>query len=139
MEIKELIESLKEFFTNPGIIFVGVITIVEITPIKINPWRWLFTKIGNLLTGDLRKDLNEVKAELRETKVQNWRWNVLDFANSCRNGRRHSHDEWRHTISQLAEYENYIERNEITNGVFEEDARFLREQYQLHCKNNDFL
>lgn len=135
----DLGESLKEFFSNPSVILLGAVTLIEIVPIKINPWRWILSKIGNLLTGDLRKDLNEVKSELRETKVQNWRWNVLDFANSCRNGRRHSHDEWCHTIAQLAEYEDYIERNEITNGVFEEDAKYLREEYQEHCKKNDFL
>lgn len=135
----EFVEGLKTFFTNPAVIFCSAITIVEIVPIKINPWKWIFSKISNLLIGDLRKDLDEVKTELRETKVQNWRWNVLDFANSCRNGRRHSQDEWRHTISQLAEYEDYIERNGITNGVFEEDARYLREEYQNHCRNNDFL
>lgn len=133
------VESLKMFFMNPAVVFFGAVTIIEIVPIKINPWRWILTKLRTWLTGDIREELHNVKNELRETKVQNWRWNVLDFANSCRNGRRHSKDEWCHTISQLAEYENYIERNNITNGVFEEDARFLREEYQQHCKNNDFL
>lgn len=144
--MSELIEALKTWLSNPTVIIVGAVTLIEIVPIKINPWRWIFTKIGNLLTGDIRKEIKEVKDELkavkdetRDYKVQNWRWNVLDFANSCRNGRRHSHDEWRHTISQLAEYENYIEANNITNGVFEEDARYLRTEYQEHCAKNDFL
>lgn len=135
----EWLASLWDFLSSPPGIIVSATTLIEIVPIKINPIRWTLSKIGNAMTGDIRKELNEVKSELRETKVQNWRWNVLDFANSCRNGRRHSHDEWCHTISQLAEYENYIERNEITNGVFEEDARYLREEYQAHCRNNDFL
>ena len=135
----EWLMSLWDFLSSPPGVIVSATTLIEIVPIKINPIRWTLSKIGNAMTGDIRKELNEVKSELRETKVQNWRWNVLDFANSCRNGRRHSHDEWCHTISQLAEYENYIERNEITNGVFEEDARYLREEYQAHCRNNAFL
>lgn len=134
-----LLDSLKELLTNPGVIIVGVMSCIELIPIKINPWSWILSLLRNALYGDLRKEIQDVKMELTETKVQNWRWNVLDFANSCRNNRRHSHDEWRHTISQLAEYEAYVERNEITNGVFEEDARYLREEYQKHCTNNDFL
>lgn len=134
-----MLELIKELITNPGVIIVTVLSCVEIAPIKVNPWSWILSIIRHALYGDIKKELQEVKQELTETKVQNWRWNVLDFANSCRNGRRHSHDEWRHTISQLAEYESYIERNEITNGVFEEDAKYLREEYQKNSTNNDFL
>lgn len=130
-------EFLKDIL--PGLIVFGSITLIEVTPIKLNPWKWLFSHIGNMLVGDIQKDLQDLKNEFRENKVQNLRWNVLDFANSCRNGRKHSHDEWRHTISQLAEYEDYIEANKIPNGIFEEDAKYLREVYQELCKKNDFL
>lgn len=130
-----IINSIKELLSNPGVVLFGAVTLIEIVPIQLHPWKW----ITNLLLGDIRKDISELKAELTETKVQNWRWNVLDFANSCRNGVRHSHDEWRHTMSELAEYEAYIEHKKIPNGVFEEDARYLRELYQRLCKTNDFL
>lgn len=130
-----LLELLKNLLSNPCFMLFGTITLIEVVPVKINPWKWL----GNLVFGDIRKDIADLRSELTETKVQNWRWNVLDFANSCKNGRRHTIDEWKHAISQLAEYETYIERNEITNGVFEEDAKYLREEYQEHCKKNDFL
>lgn len=131
----EILEWVKGVLTNPFVLLFGTFTIFEIAPIKIHPWKW----VGNLVFGGIRKDLARLEKELIDTKVQNWRWNVLDFANSCRNGRRHSKDEWSHVISQLAEYENYIERNGIVNGVFEEDARYLREEYHEHCKLNDFL
>ena len=137
--VELFIENLKECLTSPGIVLIGAITLIQITPIKINPWSWIRKKLSDLIYGDVRKNIESVKAEITEMKVQNWRWNVLDFANSCKNGRRHTLDDWHHAISQLADYERYIERNEITNGVFEEDARYLREEYQKHCRNNDFL
>lgn len=129
------IENLLDLLTHPGVLLFGTITIFEIAPIKIHPWRW----IANLLLGDIRKDMQSLRNEVTEMKVQNWRWNVLDFANSCKNGRRHTLDEWKHTISQLAEYESYIEKNNIVNGVFEEDAKYLRKEYQEHCDKRDFL
>lgn len=130
-----ILENLLNILSNPYVMLFGTVTLIEVVPVKIHPWKWL----GNLLLGDVRKDITELKTELTETKVQNWRWNVLDFANSCKNGRRHTIDEWKHAISQLAEYENYVERNDITNGVFEEDAKYLREEYHKHCQNRDFL
>ena len=133
--METLLNLLELMFSNPCLVVFGTITLIEVVPVKIHPWKWL----SNLVFGDIRKEIAELKKELTETKVQNWRWNVLDFANSCKNNRRHSLDEWKHTISQLAEYENYIERNNITNGVFEEDAKYLREEYHKHCQQNDFL
>lgn len=135
-----MLEKFIEYLSaNPGVLIAGVLACVEIVPIKINPIRWILTKIGDVLTGDLRKELQEVKDELRDTKVQNWRWNVLDFANSCKNGRRHTEAEWHHAIGQLTDYERYIEKHDISNGVFEEDAKYLRRSYQEHCDENDFL
>lgn len=137
--VELLIANLKEWLAHPGVVLVGAITLIQITPIKINPWTWLRKKTSDLIYGELRKDIQTIQEEITEMKVQNWRWNVLDFANSCKNGRRHTQDEWKHAISQLAEYERYIKRNEIINGVFDEDARYLREEYQERCRNNDFL
>lgn len=130
-----LIDGIKELLSNPGVVLIGAVTLIEIVPVKIHPWKW----VTNLLLGDIRKEISDLRNEVTETKVQTWRWNVLDFANSCRNGRRHSHDEWRHTMSQLAEYEAYIELNKIPNGVFEEDAKYLRSLYQRLSDENDFL
>ena len=133
--VETLIENIKELLTNPWALIFGGMTLIEWVPIKLHPWKW----IGNLVFGEIRKDVQALRSEVMEMKVQNWRWNVLDFANSCKNGRRHTPDEWKHAISQLAEYESYIERSGIVNGVFEEDARYLREEYQEHCRKNDFL
>lgn len=137
--VELLIENLKEWFANPGVVLVGAVTLIQIAPIKINPWTWIRKQLSELIYGEVRKDIRDVKNEITEMKVQNWRWNVLDFANSCKNGRRHTLDDWKHAIEQLAEYENYIERSNITNGVFEEDAKYLREEYHERCKKNDFL
>lgn len=133
--IETLFNDIKDVLTNPCIIIFGTITLIEWVPIKIYPWRWL----GNLIFGGIRKEIEALRSDVIEMKVENWRWNVLDFANSCKNGRRHTLDEWKHTIGQLAEYEDYIERNKLTNGVFEEDAKYLRTEYQIHCQKNDFL
>ena len=113
--------------------------IVEVSKIKINPWRKLFTFIGDCINGDIKKQLLELKRDFEETKAQDKRWHILSFANSCRNGKRHSKDEWEHLIAELKEYELYTERKKIPNGVFEEDAKYLRNLYQRISLENDFL
>lgn len=134
-----IIETLKEFVTNPGVILIGAITIFEIAPIKINPWKSLFKWIGNAVNGDMQKELSELKRDFEETKAQDKRWRILEFSRSCRNGVKHSREEWKHAISELAEYEQYTEDKDIVNGVMEEDAKFLRELYHERLTKNDFL
>lgn len=130
--LDELLDWIKN---NLGIILIGSVTLIQIAPIKIDPW----TTIGNWLNGDIKKELSELKRDFEETKAQDKRWHILSFANSCRNGKRHSKDEWDHLITELKEYEQYTEKKDIPNGVFEEDAKFLRHLYHEISLENDFL
>ena len=134
----EFLNGILEFVSSPAVVVVGAMTIFEIVPIKISPWTALLRWIGDVVNGDLRRELSELKRDFEETKAQDKRWRILDFARSCREGRQHSREEWKHVISELAEYEDYTERKHIKNGVIEEDAKYLRELYHDRLKNNDF-
>lgn len=141
-----ILDYLKDIFTNPTVIIFGAITLFEIVPIKINPWSSLFKWIGKLINGELKEqlsdlssDVSELKSDFEMKKAEDMRWEILEFANTCRIGNEHSKDEWRHVMNQVSEYEEYTERKGITNGVIEEDTRFLRELYHERNLRNDFL
>lgn len=141
-----IVDYLKDIFTNPTVIIFGAITLFEIVPIKINPWSTLFRWIGKAINGELKEqlsdlssDVSELKSDFEMKKAEDMRWEILEFANTCRIGNEHSKDEWRHVMNQVSEYEEYTERKGITNGVIEEDTRFLRELYHERNIRNDFL
>ena len=141
-----IVDYLKDIFTNPTVIIFGAITLFEIVPIKINPWTTLFRWIGKAINGELKEqlsdlssDVSELKSDFEMKKAEDMRWEILEFANTCRIGNEHSKDEWRHVMNQVSEYEEYTERKGITNGVIEEDPRFLRELYHERNLRNDFL
>ena len=141
-----MVDYLKDIFTNPTVIIFGAITLFEIVPIKINPWTTLFRWIGKAINGELKEqlsnlssDVSELKSDFEMKKAEDMRWEILEFANTCRIGNEHSKDEWRHVMNQVSEYEEYTERKGITNGVIEEDTRFLRELYHERNLRNDFL
>lgn len=141
-----ILDYLKDIFTNPTVIIFGAITLFEIVPIKINPWSTLFRWIGKAINGELKEqlsdlssDVSELKSDFEMKKAEDMRWEILEFANTCRIGNEHSKDEWRHVMNQVSEYEEYTERKGITNGVIEEDTRFIRELYHERNIRNDFL
>ena len=49
---------------------LGGMTLVQITPIKINPWSWLGHVIGRAINGDVLKELQTVKANQQKTREQ---------------------------------------------------------------------
>ena len=130
-----LLEFLNGVLSNPSFVLLAGFTLVELSPIKINPWKWF----GDLIFGEFRKELSELKRDFEETKADDMRWNILNFANSCRRHEEHSKDEWRHVMSQIRYYEEYTEKKNIQNGVIDEDAKYLRELYHERNVKNDFL
>lgn len=134
MEIMAWIQS------NLALTIIGAVTIIQISPIKIDPWSWLLKQIRiGLGIEELKKEIDEIKKDAQDDRVDNWRWNILDFGNSCRNDRRHSKEEWGHVIDQMKKYEKYCEKNQIENGVIEEESKYLRSLYQERLERNDFL
>ena len=47
---------------------LGGMTLVQITPIKINPWSWLGHLIGRFINGDVLKELQTVKANQQKAQ-----------------------------------------------------------------------
>jgi len=141
-----LIDYIKDIMTDPSVVLIGAITVIDIAPIKINPWKALLKWIGKNVNGEMQVQIANIGTEVKEIKrdyeqkvTNDMRWGILHLANTCRQGVEHSKDEWRHVMDQVAKYEDYTERKGITNGVIEEDTRYLRELYHKRNVNNDFL
>jgi hypothetical protein len=54
-----------EFWT---VILVVLLTLVEITPIKINPWSWAVKKIGRVFNGEVIDEIGHLKQEIKIVK-----------------------------------------------------------------------
>ena len=118
------------------IIFTGLIQIV---PIKINPWSALFKWISTKITGSACEKMDDLIQVIDENEKDRIRWEVLDFANSCRNGRRHTRDEFQHIVALHDKYEKLLEKTHDSNGVFNVEYRYIQDLYAERLEKNDFL
>lgn len=139
--LNPLLNYLLETITNPVVLLFGTITIFEVSPIKINPWKW----IGRIINSEMLQQMEEVKNDIAtikkdkaEDNAENMRSQILSFAASCRRHEHHDAEEWNHIIAIIKKYETYVEERGIDNGVIEETAAFLRELYHKRLVNNDF-
>ena len=109
---------------------------VEVTPaIKVNPLSW----IGGLLTRRLERDVAALQAAVDENEKDRIRWEVLDFANTCRNGIRHTKDEFQHIITLNAKYKALLKKTDDSNGVFDAEYEYILRLYRERQERNDFL
>lgn len=120
------------------IIVIGSL-FIQVSPIKINPWSALFKWIGKALTGDIKKQLDEITKEVRDNEKDRIRWEILDFANSCHNGRKHTKDEFRHINKLNQKYIKLLQQTQDTNGEFEIEYQYIKDLYAERTRKNDFL
>ena len=127
-------------------VFVLLSVFIEIVPIKWSPLSSIFKWMGKKITAEtqkelkqIKKDLTEQRAMIEENEKDRIRWEILDFANSCRNNRKHTKDEYQHIIALNDKYKELLAKTNDKNGVFEAEYEYIKKLYAERQEKNDFL
>lgn len=104
---------------------IGSLFTIEITPIPFSPLNW----IGKRMNKDITKRIDKLEKQFVESECDTKRTEILDFANSCRNGRKHTAEEWDHIIDSLGKYERFCVDYKIENDKMPVNAKYLRKLY----------
>lgn len=132
MTVEELlkISEIRDTVAVGTIFFVFLTSLIQIAPIKVNPWDSIFKWIGKRMNGEVREDLKAIRMDLDAHIVSEIRTDILHFANQCRKKTIHDAEEWSHVLDECKWYENYIKEHKIENGVIETNIEWLREIYK---------
>lgn len=140
MSVRDAIETIL-------IVLAGVSGIVEISPIKINPWTWLIRTLGRALNHDtnakvdqLSKDVESLSDEMQERNAINARVRILRFGDECRIGIKHSKDYFDQIENDITIYENYCLKNpEFKNNMTALTIEYINKIFARCLEKNDFL
>lgn len=145
------ISSLTSFIV---IVVVVASSLIEISPIKVNPWSWVIKKLGKALNGevikglqDVKKEVNEIKADQQETRKQRQsdkataaRRRILNFDDELRRGVLHSQEQFRQIIEDVDFYKGFCNSHpEYPNNAAEGAMRNIIEKYRVVKEHNDFI
>ena len=140
---KEALEWIGKNFVM--IVLVGSI-FIQITPIKINPWSSLFQWMGKMITNNacskldgVIKQIDQIDKNVDENEKDRIRWEILSFANSCRIGRKHTYDEFKHIADLNDKYEKLLAKTEDKNGIFKMEYEYIQKIFHKRQERNDFL
>lgn len=128
--------SMNDYISECSLIILMVLSIIQISPIKINPWdtilNWFGQKINKRLEKkifELEKIIEITRSDVEEQTISEIRWNILNFSCTCRKGEQHTKEQWHHVLDQAKKYEEYIKKRGIANGVIEADTQYIRKLY----------
>jgi hypothetical protein len=112
---------------------VIILSIVQVTPIKINPWTKIATIIGRALN-------TEVVETIKQVEATNKRYRILRFDDEIRHHTKHTEEHFNQILEDLHEYETYCDAHpHYMNNKAESAVRNIKQTYE-RCRNeNSFL
>lgn len=128
--------------------------LVQIAPIKINPWSSLARAIGRAINKDvidkverLENEVAEIRkaGEKRDTEegdrnAKAVRLRILRFGDEVRHQQRHSKEHWDDMMQDITEYNSYCGGHpDFKNQKAQSTIKLLVKEYERCLAENDFL
>lgn len=153
MTIKQIIDLISADGPHWIILFIIVASIIQISPIKINPWTALVNWLGRSLNkqvidkveavnkkiDDVDKKLDDHIVESKNQELQSTRSEILSFGSSIISGRNYNKEKFDFMISKCDKYEKYCRENNVANGVADATIKEIRRVYSLRLGEGSFL
>ena len=139
--------SLKEIVAGGGLIIFVLMSLIQIAPIKLNPWSWLARCIGRAINKELIDkvdDMNtkivnlEEKADERDATLCRARF--LRFGDEIMHGVPHSKEHYDQTLADIDTYETFCKSHpNYLNNVAKVTIRHIKNKYEEHLIEDSFL
>lgn len=74
-----------------------LMSLIQISPLKLNPWDNVLTWFGRKINGETQKQLKELQKQVSDIWINAHRQSILTFARECRADIGHDAEEWTNT------------------------------------------
>ena len=112
---------MQDYILEAALGILGGMTLLQVAPIKIDPWSWIARQIGRAINGEVLKELENVKAGQRETQAKldnhvrlddernadTHRTRILQFNTELLRGIEHTREDFIEILSVIDLYERY--------------------------------
>ncbi len=139
--------SIREILAGGGVALIVLLTLIQIAPIKINPWSALAKALGRAINADVLHELDLVKKKLEghitmddQRVADGHRTRILHFNNELLRNIRHTKEEYIEALAEIDAYEKYCEENpEYPNNRAVLAIENIRDNYKERLQKHDFL
>ena len=139
--------SVLELFAGGGGLVLAAMTVIQITPVKLDPWSWLAKAIGKAINADVLAKLGEAEKRLDkhitvddQRAADGNRTRILHFNNELVRNLKHTKEEFVEILAEIDAYEEYCRSHpEYPNNRAVIAIDNVRDVYKERLKKNDFL
>lgn len=143
MSISTILENIPQGTAVLAVLF----TLVQIAPIRINPWTWLCKWIGKAMNGELMEQVQHIAKRMDDMEVREAekeaiaaRNRILRFGDEIRNGERHSAEYFRQMMDDITAYQHYCDTHpQFKNERTVQTIKIIDDVYERCVRTNDFL
>ena len=123
-----------------GGLFV-LLTLIQLAPIKVNPWSWLAKTIGKAMgIAAIEKKLDEHIATDDKRDADSHRVKILQFNNELLRSIGHTKEEFIEVLAEIDAYERFCEGHpDYPNNRAVLAIENIQENYKERLKKHDFL
>lgn len=139
--------ALKEILLGGGGTLVVLLTLIQIAPIKINPWSAIARAIGRAINADVLEEIKETRSRLdahikadNEYNADTRRTRILRFNNELIRDVPHTKEDFIDILADIDFYEDFCRKNPdyMNNRAVHAIANIGR-VYDERLKKHDFL
>ena len=132
---------------NVVVIGIIVLSLIQIAPLKLDPWSHLFKWVGKIINGDvmkeidgLKKDVNEMKKHEAELEANNERNRILRFDDELRRKIDHSEEFFDQILDDVSSYRRYcLQNKDYPNSKAESAMKNIEDTYRRCKQENKFI
>lgn len=157
----QIFSLLKENMSWGMALLLIVLGVVQVTPIKVNPWSWILKSLGKIINSDLCEKIETVSkqqienrqlldkhvsddAKWKETyeaqKMDELRQTILHFNNELLRKQKHTKEEFVEILAVIDRYKAYCKTHEdYPNSRAVHAIANIERVYDERLAKNDFL
>lgn len=134
-------------YSNPGLVLCIILSLIEVSTIKINPWSWLVRQIGGIFfsriegkVDSISKAQDEMRDEMRQNEAIAARARILCFGDEIYRGVHHSKEYFDHILTDISKYNAYCSQHpEFQNEITVMTVKNIKRVYEECLEKHSFL
>jgi len=132
MSISDIFNLIGVTLSRDWWVIVIILSLIQIVPIKLNPWTWLGKIIGKLIgIHDLSEKVNKLEEKVDRNEAIAARVRILRFGDDLRNNEyHHSQESFSQVLDDITRYNKYCrEHPKFENDKTVVTAQVIRDAY----------
>ncbi|HIX89279.1 MAG TPA: hypothetical protein H9845_00035 [Candidatus Agathobaculum pullicola] len=139
--------SIHEWLVGGSGLLAVLLTLVQIAPIKVNPWSAIAKAIGRAMNADVLRELDMVTQKLDnhirvddERNADSYRTRILQFNNELLREIQHTREDFIEILAVIDDYEGYCRSHkEYKNNRAVCAIENIKRVYMERLQKHDFL